>query len=910
MNEKNSVLVIGSGIDGIQASIGLADSGFRVYLIEKGPLTRINTNQEKILVNDCTTCLIPLKFAGLNGYNNIELIRNADIISLEGEPGKFKATIYKKSLSQVETINSEDKACIKQCPFIDLLKNRDKIKELDGNNSQFSAIAPLKILMEKRRIPPCENACPAHVKSQDYVDLIIKGQYQESLNVIRERCPLPSAIGRVCPHPCESACNRGEIEEPVNICGLKRFVADYIRENSNEEIKYLENKKEKKVAVVGSGPAGLTVAYHLGRLGYPVTIFEKSPVAGGMLRLGIPDYRLPPEILQADIDHIKRYGVEIKLNSPIGPLGPTIDDLLKDFAAVFIGVGLQLARELKIEGSDLENVLYGIDFLKKCGLGEEVTVGKNVLVIGGGDVAVDVARTALRKGAEEVHMVTLESEEILPAHPWEVTEAREEGIVFHTSLGPDKFIGENGKVIGLETVVCESVYDEKGRFNPVFGACSEDMLRCDMVFVTIGQAADLSFLDKDINVGRGIEIDRGNFQTSKEGVFAGGEVVTGPGAAIDAIATGNKVAIVINQYLKGEKLSFVETIPDYNDEDLVKFEELKRRERIDLEPRKNPEHIHPDERKTNFKEFSLEWDENLAIMEANRCLSCGICTECAENVKKCVANSIDSSQFSETISIDIDNVILTPGEWLSCFDLRKLTDYRWEIINPIAHVDTALCIGCNRCADTCNYNSVGVKFEAGLNVSKVDPQLCKGCGDCVAECPGEAITMSRFGRDRIEQIINYTPQDKKDELHPKILAFLCSWCSYSGADLASLYQYQSSLNVQIIRVMCSAAISKSFILQAFLNGADGVIIGGCHLGKCHHVEGNLDTQRRFRQIAKGLREIGINPERYNLEWFSPSEEKVFSKIMNDFITKIKNLGSIETDFKSINMSLETASAKN
>lgn len=283
MSEKNSVLVVGSGIDGIQASIGLADSGFRVYLIEKSPLTRINTNQEKILVNDCTTCLIPLKFAGLNGYDNIELIRNADIISLEGEPGKFKATIYKKSRSQVETINPEDKDCIKQCPFIDLLKNRDKIKELDGNNSQFSTIAPLKILIEKRRIPPCENACPAHVKSQDYVDLIIKGQYQESLNVIRERCPLPSAIGRVCPHPCESACNRGEIEEPVNICGLKRFVADYIRENSNEEIKYLENKKEKKVAVVGSGPAGLTVAYHMGRLGYPVTIFEKSPVAGGKI---------------------------------------------------------------------------------------------------------------------------------------------------------------------------------------------------------------------------------------------------------------------------------------------------------------------------------------------------------------------------------------------------------------------------------------------------------------------------------------------------------------------------------------------------------------------------------------------------------------------------------------------------
>ena len=910
MNEINSALVVGSGIDGIQASISLANSGIKVYLIEKGPLTGTNSNQEKILVNDCTTCLIPLKFAGLNGYSNIELIRNADIISLEGEPGKFKATIYKKSISQSETMNTEDKDCMKQCPFIDILKNKDNTKELGAYNSQFSAIAPLKILIEKRRIPPCENACPAHVKSQDYVDLIIKGQYKESLNVIRERCPLPSVIGRVCPHPCETACNRGDIEEPVNICGLKRFVADYIRENSNEEINYLENKKEKKVAVVGSGPAGLTVAYHMGRLGYPVTIFDKSPVAGGMLRLGIPDYRLPPEILQADIDHIKKYGVEIKLNSPVGPPGSTIDDLLKDFDAVFLGVGLQLARELKIEGSNLENVLYGIDFLKKCGLGEEVTVGKNVLVIGGGDVAVDVARTALRKGAKEVHMVTLESEEILPAHPWEVTEAREEGIVFHTSLGPDKFVGENGKVIGLETIVCESVYDDQGRFNPVFGACSEDMLKCDMVFVTIGQAADLSFLDKDINVGRGIEIDQGNFQTSKDGVFAGGEVVTGPGAAINAIATGNKASIVIDQFLKGEDISSVKTIPDYNEEDLVTFEELKRRERIEPEPRKNPKHIPPDERKTNFKEFALNWDESLAIAEANRCLSCGICCECTDNVKKCVANSIDVRQSDETMSIDIDSVFLTPGEWLSCFDLRKLTDYRWEIVNPIAHVDTALCIGCNRCADTCNYNSVGVKYEVGLNISKVDPQLCKGCGDCVAECPGEAISMNRFGKDRIEQIINYTPLDRKGELRPKILAFLCSWCSYSGADLASLHQYQGSLDVQIIRVMCSAAISKSFILQAFLNGADGVIIGGCHLGKCHHVEGNLDTQRRFGQIAKGLGKIGINKERFNLEWFSPNEENAFSKIMNEFITKIKNLGSIETDIKSKNALPEKVSVKN
>ena len=739
-NKVANIMVVGAGIGGCNAALNLANSGFKVYLLEKNPCKFMIQLDKPFPIEDCSKCILASKLKEIGEYPNIELITNVDILSLEGKPGNFNVVINKG------VKNSLNENCIR---ILSDNKNED---------FQLSQIKSLKVLIESRRIPPCENACPAHVRSQEYIDLISKGKYKESLDLIRERCPIPSVIGRICNHPCEDVCNRGKVDEPINICGLKKFVADYVRENIEEKIEFLENKKQKKIAIVGSGPSGLTVAYHLARRGYLITIFERESVVGGMLRLGIPDYRLPPEIINSDIDHIKKYGVEIKTNTQIGPPGPTIKDLLKEYNAVYIGVGLPKSRRLNIEKEDLENVIHGIDFLKNCNLGKKVSVGKIVLVIGGGDVAIDVARSALRKGAKEVHQIMLESEDIIPAQTWEVEEAKEEGIIFHTSRGPKKFVGKDGKVTGLETLYCSSVFDKKGRFNPVLEAGTEEIIEGDMAIVTIGQTSDLEFLDSEIKVGRGIEIDK-NFQTSMLGVFAGGEIATGPGSAINAIAIGNKVAIVIDKYLKGEDISkLVDIIPDYNDDDIVEIEDIKELERIQHKPRINTELISPEERKKNFNEITIKMDENMALEESKRCLSCGICNECFECIKECRGNSIEHEKTDEIISINIKSIILSSSDaWLLCYDLRKRTQYRWKIVSPIAVIEEDKCIGCGKCREICEFDAIEkvetlVEFMAirdsaypSISLTKyksrILPDLCKGCGDCIGICPVGAISL-------------------------------------------------------------------------------------------------------------------------------------------------------------------------
>ncbi|MFX1410885.1 MAG: FAD-dependent oxidoreductase, partial [Promethearchaeota archaeon] len=317
MNEKNkvgAVMIVGAGIGGCQAALDLADSGIKVYLVDKDPsIGGVMAQLDKTFpTNDCSMCILAPKLVAVDRHPNIELITYADVLNLEGEAGNFNARINKKTRYIYEDKCTGCGDCIQECPVQVPDEFNQKLNERKAVYLQFPQAVPFKVLIDKKGIPPCKDACPAHVNAQGYVALISKKSYKEALNLIRERCPLPSVIGRICPRFCESECNRAEIDEPINICGLKRFVADYVRDNLEEEITFLEDIKEEKVAIVGSGPAGLTVAYHLARRGYPVTIFEKEPFAGGMLRLGIPDYRLPPEIIESDIEHIKKYGVEIK----------------------------------------------------------------------------------------------------------------------------------------------------------------------------------------------------------------------------------------------------------------------------------------------------------------------------------------------------------------------------------------------------------------------------------------------------------------------------------------------------------------------------------------------------------------------------------------------------------------------
>ncbi|MBW1798352.1 MAG: FAD-dependent oxidoreductase, partial [Deltaproteobacteria bacterium] len=416
-------------------------------------------------------------------------------------------------------------------------------------------VCPTGALMDKSVRPgkkeedivPCKDACPAHIDIPGYLRLIGQGKRDEANAVIREKVPFPGILGRVCIHPCEEACRRGEVNDPVSICVLKRYAAD------GDKGLWKENTKTgdatgKKVAVVGAGPGGMTAAFYLRKQGHMVTVFESRSRAGGMMRYGIPDYRLPGKVLDQEIRDILALGIEFRPNQALGK-DFTFDQLKNDgYEAVFLGVGAQLSRRIPLDGSDLPDVLWGVDFLGRIAEGEDIRLKDRVIVIGGGNVAVDVALSAMRCGAKEVTMACLETREEMPAHEWEV-----EGIRLMPSWGPHRIMSENGQVTGMELVRCTSVFDDKGNFNPTFDDTKET-IEGDQVILAIGQASDLSFIgdDSGVSVDRGlIVVDQETLETGLKGVYAGGDVAAMPGAIIHAIAAGRKAASSIDKALGG-----------------------------------------------------------------------------------------------------------------------------------------------------------------------------------------------------------------------------------------------------------------------------------------------------------------------------------------------------------------------
>ncbi|MDY6974140.1 MAG: NAD(P)-dependent oxidoreductase, partial [Thermodesulfobacteriota bacterium] len=364
-----------------------------------------------------------------------------------------------------------------------------------------------------------------------------------------------ATIGRVCPHPCEEKCNRGKRDEAPRIRDLKRFVADYENQRQTDVIPPKSEPKGKKVAIVGAGPAGLTCAHDLAQKGYRVTVFEKFPVSGGMLSVGIPKYRLPRDILNREIEDIERLGVEIKPNTAIGD-DLSIDDLLNQgFEAVFIGVGAHVDQKARMKGEDAEGVVPGVDFLRDLNLGKEVKVGSKVAVIGGGNVAMDAARSSLRLGAEEVSILYRRSREEMPASDEEIEAALEEGIRIEYLVAPQEAVTNNGPVAGIKCIRMElGEPDASGRRRPIPIEGSEFEIELDMIIPAIGQKPDLSFLPAgdtlEVTRWGTIEADLDTCETSRDGVYAGGDCVTGPGIAIEAIAAGQKAALSIDNYLK------------------------------------------------------------------------------------------------------------------------------------------------------------------------------------------------------------------------------------------------------------------------------------------------------------------------------------------------------------------------
>ena len=602
---------------------------------------------------------------------------------------------------------------------------------------------------------PCMAACPVHTEAGRYVALIEEGRYREAYHVARRPNPFASICGRICAAPCEQACRLGKLDQPIAIRALKRFACERYGVESMLDLEKLKEvfgksvrKNGIKVAVLGAGPAGLSCAHDLALLGYEVTVFEAQSVAGGMLRLGVPEYRLPRELIRLEVNAILSLGVELKLNAAVGRDFSLADLQRQGFQAFFISIGAHKSRDLQIEGVELDGVLRAVDFLLNVNLGYRVELGKKVIVIGGGNVALDVARTAARQervevghvtevaealdvarsavrfGAKEVHLVCLEDWKEMPASTDEISEAREERIEIHPRRGPNRIIGRDGAVAGLETVDCVSVFDDHGRFNPKFAPHTEKIMDADTVIMAIGQTSDLSWIHPgdgiEVTPRNTIKVDPATLATTAPGVFAGGDVSFGPRNAIDAIANGKKAARSIHHYCTRDKIEGVELVLSEREAEIIVYDTKKYKRSWGYEKTQRvPIPVLPIDRRIGVSQIELGYTEEQAIEEASRCLHCWV-------------NTIFEPEGEETGTECIlcgGCVDICPE---NCIDLVVLTRIEAEGAD-LAELES-------------EYQIV-MKGQSGELVGSVmikDEDRCIRCGLCAMRCPVGCITMEAY----------------------------------------------------------------------------------------------------------------------------------------------------------------------
>lgn len=645
-------------------------------------------------------------------------------------------------------------------------------------------------------VPPCQAACPLHMDIREYVDLVAQGRIMEALQVIRGGNPFPSICAYVCTHPCEEACRRSQVDKPIAIRALKRFALEF----GGDRMIQVEARTthSEKVAIVGSGPAGMACAYYLRKFGYPATIFEAHSELGGMLRVGIPRYRLPREVLDVEIQRLTQMGVEIRTNTRVVSL-----DLLFDmgYKAVFVTIGAHQSLRMGIEGEESPGVIDGATFLREVNLGLKPSLGDNVAVVGGGNVAIDAARSALRLGARKVTILYRRSQAEMPADPAEVEQALEEGVRIQFLVTPTRIKRQDGQLntTCIRTELGEP--DASGRRRPVPVEGSEFNEEFDTLISAIGQAPQTPG-DFRVRIGRGstIQVDPATLSTNRRGVFAGGDAVTGPATVVEALAAGRLAASRIDDYLQHRYPSVSKEERETLVGDLVPetVEMIRTIGRIEAP-------LLPAEvRIKEFEPIELVYDWETAVNEARRCLRCGMGAE-----------------------------ILFQDKCATCLTCLRVCPYH------VPHLDT-------------------------MGTLQIPVDQCQACGLCVAECPAKAIVLRKpYDRRQVtEELDHVLKSATESKVTPLIIGFCCQYGLFGTGTLANLWRVAKA-GIWIIPVLCIAKVEADHLLRAFETGAEGVFVAGCG-EQCARENTVAWVHNRVQKARKVLSEIGLEPNRLQI----------------------------------------------